>query len=255
MANLNHYSTYSGVVDMTGTLAIFGYGPGLGLGTARRFGAEGFRVAVIGRDPERARANADRLTAEGIAAAPFAADVTDGAQVADTVARVEADLGPIEVAVHGAAADIAERSPDTASLDVAALAVPIALKLHSPIHLTRALLPRLLERGSGALLFSSGHSERHFQPYLANFGVALAAQRAYVRQLAADLAGRGVYVGLLNIGALIGNSKAERIVDENPDAVPPGLVLPRITNAEVGEHYWRLYTERDTVELDVGFPD
>ncbi|MBF6214258.1 hypothetical protein IU433_11465 [Nocardia puris] len=83
-------------------------------------------------------------------------------------------------------------------------------------------------RGSGALLFSSGHSERHFQPYLANFGVAL--------------------------GALIGNSKAERIVDENPEAVPPGLVLPRITNAEVGERYWRLYTERDTVELDVGFP-
>ncbi|MEV0058204.1 dehydrogenase, partial [Nocardia sp. NPDC050718] len=43
-------------------LAIFGYGPGLGAGTAREFGRNGFRVAVIGRDPA---AGAARRAARG----------------------------------------------------------------------------------------------------------------------------------------------------------------------------------------------
>ncbi|WP_431966391.1 hypothetical protein [Nocardia sp. bgisy134] len=118
----------------------------------------------------------------------------------------------------------------------------------------RALLPAMLERGEGTLLFSSGSSEHHLLPYLANFGVALAAQRTYIRQLHAELRGTGVYVGLLNIGALIGDSKAERLLAENPELAPPGVEIPRMTNAELGEHYWRMYTERTHDELDVGFP-
>ncbi|TQM29452.1 SDR family NAD(P)-dependent oxidoreductase [Nocardia bhagyanarayanae] len=239
---------------MTRTLAIFGYGPGLGVGTARRFGKEGFRVAVVGRDRERANRHAERLVAEGIEAAAFAADITDARQLQTAVDDITATLGPIDVAMHGAAADPSARTPSTLEVDVAALSVPITLKLHSPILLTRALAPAMIERGDGALLFSSGYSERHLLPYLANFGVALAAQRAYIRQLHAELRGTGVYVGLLNIGALIGDSKAERMVDEHPELVPPGVDLPRITNAELGEHYWRMYTERTHDELDVGFP-
>ncbi|MGV9611800.1 SDR family NAD(P)-dependent oxidoreductase [Nocardia xishanensis] len=239
---------------MTRTIAIFGYGPGLGVGTARRFGKEGFRVAIVGRDAERANRNADRLIAEGIEAAAFAADVTDAGQLQKAIDDVTATIGPIDVAMHGAAADPSARTPSTLEVDVAALAVPIALKLHSPIQLTRALLPAMLERGEGTLLFSSGSSERYLLPYLANFGVALAAQRAYIRQLHAELRGTGVYVGLLNIGALIGDSNAERLLAENPQLAPPGIQIPRITNAELGEHYWRMYTQRAHDELDVGFP-
>ncbi|GAA5047193.1 Rossmann-fold NAD(P)-binding domain-containing protein [Nocardia callitridis] len=103
--------------------------------------------------------------------------------------------------------------------------------------------------------FSSGASESHPAPYLANVGVALAAQRGYLRQLEVELRGTGVYIGLLNIGALIGDSKAERMVDEHPELVPPELEIVRISNDELGEHYWRMYTERDEIETDVGFPD
>ncbi|MFI9511469.1 SDR family NAD(P)-dependent oxidoreductase [Nocardia sp. NPDC052566] len=240
---------------MTKTLAIFGFGPGLGMGTARRFGKEGFRVAVIGRDPDKARRHTDQLVAEGIDAAAFPADVTDEAQVRDAVDRITGAFGPIDVAVHGAAGEMADRVPSTLAVDVASLATPLALKLHSPILMTRALAPAMIERGDGALLFTSGNSERHPLPYLSNFGVALAAQRGYLRQLEVELRGTGVYVGLLNIGVLIGDSRAERIVDEHPELVPPGVEIPRMTNAELGDIYWRLYSERDRVELDVGFAD
>ncbi|WP_040772696.1 SDR family NAD(P)-dependent oxidoreductase [Nocardia pneumoniae] len=239
---------------MSKTIAIFGYGPGLGVGTGRRFGREGFRVAVIGRDPDKARRHADELTGEGIEAAAFPADVTDAAQVTGVIEKIEATFGPIDVAMHGAAGDIASRTSSTLAVDVPALDPPIALKLHSPILVTRALAPGMVERGDGALLFSSGSSEHHPLPYLANWGVALAAQRGYLRQLAIELDGTGVYVGLLNIGALIDGSKAARLVDEHPELVPDGVEIVRIGSTELGDHYWRLYTQRDKVELDVGFP-
>jgi NAD(P)-dependent dehydrogenase (short-subunit alcohol dehydrogenase family) len=58
-------------------IAIVGAGPGLGLSIARRFGREGFTVALI----SRSAANLDRLAAEladsGIQAAGFPADVRD----------------------------------------------------------------------------------------------------------------------------------------------------------------------------------
>lgn len=239
---------------MAETIAIFGYGPGLGVGTGRRFGREGFRVAVIGRDPEKARRHAEELTAEGVEAAAFPADVTDAAQVTGVIENIEATFGPIDVAMHGAAGNMSDRLPSTLEVDVPSLAVPMALKLHSPILVTRALAPGMVERGDGALLFTSGSSEHFPAPYLANFGIALAAQRGYLRQLEIELRGTGVYVGLLNIGALIEGSKAAQIVDEHPELIPEGLELVRISADELGDHYWRLYTERDEVELDVGFP-
>ncbi|WP_336084751.1 SDR family NAD(P)-dependent oxidoreductase [Nocardia sp. SSK8] len=235
------------------TLAIFGYGPGLGAGTAREFGRNGFRIAVIGRDPVAAAERAAVLRAEGIEAESFPADITEPAQLSAVIAQVEDKLGPIEVALHSAAAGMSIRSESTRAVDRAALELPLALKVYSSIQLSRELLPGMIARGSGALLFSSGASEANPQPYLANVGVALGAQRAYVRQLAAEVAGTGVYVGLLGIGALIENSAVQREVDAHPELIPDGLVLPRIGNAELGARYWRMVTERDAVEVEIGF--
>ncbi|MCU1642507.1 MAG: family NAD(P)-dependent oxidoreductase [Nocardia sp.] len=240
---------------MSKTIAIFGFGPGLGMGTARVFGREGFQVAVVGRRPDKAEQHVKDLQAEGIEAVAFPADVTDATQMRDTVGAIRADFGEIDVAVHGATGDMADRIPSTLDLDVSGLSVPMALKLHSPILMTRALAPAMIARGDGALLFSSGSSPHVAWPHLANFGVALAAQRGYVQQLAAELNGTGVYAGVLNIGVLIGSSFAEELIDNHPELVPAGIEINRLSNDELGEHYWRMYLERDSVEVDVGFPE
>ncbi|MFD0362100.1 SDR family NAD(P)-dependent oxidoreductase [Nocardia sp. GCM10030253] len=240
---------------MTKTIAIFGFGPGLGMGTGRRFGREGFRVAVIGRNPDKAKQHVEELAAEGIEAAAFPADLTDEAQLRRVVDDVTSRFGQIDVALHGAAGDMADRIPTTLDVDAAGLRIPLELKLYSPIWMTRALAPAMIERGEGTLLYSSGSSDRHPMPYLSNFGIILGAQRTYLQQLRAELADTGIYIGLLNIGVLISNSKAERIVDEHPELVPPGVEIARMSNDELGEHYWRMYTERADLEVEVGFPD
>src|SRR5215207_7748587 len=59
------------------TLAIVGAGPGLGAAVARRFGAEGFAVAVLSRRQDRVDALAADLTRAGVTARGYAADVRD----------------------------------------------------------------------------------------------------------------------------------------------------------------------------------
>ena len=77
--------------------AIVGAGPGLGLSLAKRFGAAGFQVALLARNPDEL----DQLVAEladlGVSAPPYVADVTDRPGLTTALAQVEADFGTIDV--------------------------------------------------------------------------------------------------------------------------------------------------------------
>lgn len=64
---------------------------------ARRFGVEGFAVALLARNQARVDSLADELAAEGIAARGFTADVRDPASISATLERVTEDVGPIEI--------------------------------------------------------------------------------------------------------------------------------------------------------------
>ncbi|WP_233206091.1 SDR family oxidoreductase [Cryobacterium sp. N19] len=79
------------------TIAIIGAGSGLGAAVARRFGVEGFTVALIARHQGRVDALAAELLAEGISAHGFVADVRDPASITRTLEQVAETLGPIEV--------------------------------------------------------------------------------------------------------------------------------------------------------------
>ncbi|WP_309615518.1 SDR family NAD(P)-dependent oxidoreductase, partial [Salinibacterium sp.] len=78
-------------------IAIIGAGPGLGAAVARRFGHEGFSVALISRDQSKLDAMAAELEAIGVTARGFAADVLVPGQLEDALARAAAELGPITV--------------------------------------------------------------------------------------------------------------------------------------------------------------
>lgn len=62
-------------------LTIVGAGPGLGLSLARRFGSEGFIVALVSRDQARLDKLVALLCCDGITAQGHEADVTDPASL------------------------------------------------------------------------------------------------------------------------------------------------------------------------------
>ena len=77
---------------------ITGTGDGTGAAIARRFASGGYRVAMLARTSERL----DALANEIAGAQAYVCDVSDLDNFKETIARVKADLGAPEVAVHNA---------------------------------------------------------------------------------------------------------------------------------------------------------
>jgi 3-oxoacyl-[acyl-carrier protein] reductase len=87
-------------IDLTGKVALVTGGTrGIGRAIAQSLRGAGARVAITGRDAERARATAAEL-GEGVAG--FGCELADPAQVEAAVAAAEAAFGPIDVLVNNA---------------------------------------------------------------------------------------------------------------------------------------------------------
>ncbi|MFI7704392.1 SDR family NAD(P)-dependent oxidoreductase [Nonomuraea sp. NPDC049480] len=236
---------------MSKTLAIFGAGPVLGLSLARRFGREGFRVALVARTGKTLDHLVAELARDGIEAAGFTADVYDGAQLAGAVAAIKERYGRIDVAEHSpGGGTMGEEIVSTLDVDVENTRLIMDRYLLSGIALVRQVLPDMVARGHGAILFTAGQSGIHPTPFLGNAGMAQAALRNYFHTLNAVLAGKGVYVGAVNVGALIEGSVPHRAITSSgsPLEFEPEVIHPDV----FAENFWDLYAKRDRVEALVG---
>jgi NADP-dependent 3-hydroxy acid dehydrogenase YdfG len=209
-------------------VAIIGAGPGIGLAVARRFGAEGFEVALVARDRARLSALSGDLAEAGILSSAHPGDLTDEASLTHALDQI----GPVDVLVYNGGGTAGAHTP---VLDVTRHSAQDAFDgaVLGAVTAVRAVLPAMLERGSGTLLFTSGISAVHPLAFLGNIGIAVSGLRNYALSLAQALAGRGVHVGHVPIAA----------------AVAPGS--PASPEA-VADTHWRLHTDRDRHEVILG---
>jgi hypothetical protein len=112
------------------------------------------------------------------------------------------------------------------------------------------LLPGMLERADGAVLFGLPVTGTPV-PQIGNVATVAAAARAYLHNLHADLAGTGVYAGLVQVAGMVGDSDAARFVAENWD---PSMLPEPIDPADLAAALWDLYLKRDRFEEVVGLP-
>lgn len=227
---------------MSKVIAVLGAGTGLGESVARRFGREGFRVALVARRRDRLDALAERLATDGIEAHVFPADLSDPMAVAALIADIRAGLGRIDVIEYGPIGGDQTHTPAT-ELDARTLAQLVGLLLLSPIEVVRAVLPEWLERGDGSLLLTHGHLAVQPQPYASGPGPLMAAARNYASSLHGELAGTGVYIGTLAIGAYIAGSEIAEAAQATTDPA-----LPVADPDDLADHYWTMYTDRGPFE-------
>ena len=235
------------------TIAIVGAGPALGMSLARRFGGEGLQVGLVARRQEQLDAFVDELGAAGISAAAFPADVTKRTELKDALVRIEQELGPIDVLAYNPTPD-SDSLADASSLTVDNVMHQIDYSLLGAVAAVEVVLPGMLERGDGALLFTGGLSAKLAVPSHANAGLALAAQRNLAHVLNYGLADKGIYAGTITVAGIITGSAAGELISgfmEDASALAPLLVDPD-TMADI---YWDMVATRDRVEEVVGSPE
>lgn len=148
------------------TFALIGAGPGLGLATARRFGAAYHRVALIARNSQRLDDLTAELTRDGIEARGFAADVLDIESLTAALYAAGASLGPVEILQYSPVprADFMKPVLDTGADDLDA---PLAFSVKGPVTAVNAVLPGMRELGRGTVLFVNGSSAVRPNPNVA----------------------------------------------------------------------------------------
>ncbi|HEY8472956.1 MAG TPA: SDR family NAD(P)-dependent oxidoreductase [Natronosporangium sp.] len=239
---------------MSGTIAVFGAGPALGMAVARRFGRAGYRVALVARNRAKLDGYVRELAGLGIEAAAFPADLADRAAAVKVLGEIDAEFGPVEVLEYSPG-PLEVRVVPARELDVSDVEPMLDLRFRTPVALARAALPGMVERGRGGLLFAFGSQPRQPDPSLGNVGIAQAALLHHVHNLHASLATDGVYAGALLIAGLIEGSEVQQLLrtggaDHLPDEVE--LDLPVLDPDRLADRFWEMYTtDRGVAEVMV----
>ncbi|WP_405163265.1 SDR family NAD(P)-dependent oxidoreductase [Nocardia sp. NBC_01499] len=230
-------------MSSTPTAVIVGVGPGLGMSMARRFGSEGFRVALISRGAARHEGYLKELAAQGIDAAAYVADITDRARLRSILAEIASD-GDIELAYYGPGPTQQPIPLD----EIDSVTAQSAFDWVWPaIDMVHEVLPAMLARGAGALIFAGGLSSVRPMPMLGHLALPSAALRNYAVTLHAALADRGVYAGTLTIGGLIERGDIHAMVTADP-ARFGSLEGHTLDPDDLAATAWDMYRARDRAE-------
>jgi len=183
-------------LDLRGRTAfVTGAARGIGAATAERLHARGANVALVGLEPERLRANAERL---GERAAWFEVDVTDMEALEAAVRGTIERFGSIDVAVANAGIAF---TGTLSSAPVEQVERTLAVNLLGVWRTDRALLAEL-RRSRGYLLNIASMAAVMHAPMMGPYSSAKAGVEALSDALRLELAPHGVAVGCAYFGFL-----------------------------------------------------
>ena len=191
---------------------ITGASSGFGAEMARTFVKNGHQVVISARRTDRLEALAAEL---GENALPIELDVTDPASIANALALLPQSWRQIDVLINNAGLALGTKPAHEAPLED--WETMISTNCTGLVRLTRAVLPAMVERGSG-LVINLGSVAGHY-PYPG--GNVYGATKAFVDQftlnLRADLVGTGVRATNLAPG-LCGGTEFSNVRFKGDDA-------------------------------------
>jgi len=227
---------------MAKTILIAGFGTGISVAVAEKFGAEGFALALVARTSERLDAGVKALESKGIKAAAFRADLSDVKAISALIQGVREKLGPIDV-VHWNA--YASGAGDLLAADPTEVRAPLDVGVTSVIATVQAALPDL-RASKGAVLVTNGGlgildaqvDAAGVQWKASGLAIANAAKYKLVRLLNKQLEADGVYVGeVVVMGAVKGTAW-----DDGSSKLEASAIAAR---------FWQLYTERREISVQI----
>ena len=237
---------------------VIGAGAGIGGNVGRRFAREGYH-AVLCRRSDRGGLNklVATIEADGGAASGYLLNAIEDGSIESRIEAVEAEIGPIEVAVYNLGAQIGDRALGDTSYK--AFEMGWRLGTFGLFRLAHAVCPLMEERGHGTLLVTSATAAVRGNAGQHSHAAAMGGRRMLCQTLNAEYGPKGVHVAHIvvdgavdapdTLGKMLGPERYRQL-RETRGMEHDGLMLP----AKIADTYWHLAQQHRSVwthELDL----
>ena len=228
------------------SIAVFGAGPGLGRAIAHRYAQEGYNIVLVARRQDPLELFAKGLASAGATVHVITADLSDTNAIPALAARIREKVNNLDAFYYaptpsGGFVPAANLTPQHAK-DC------MPLIFYTLLALVQEFLPHMLEQGDGAILTAQGASSVRGLPNMSGPGPVQAAQRNYLQSLHAEVAEKGVYVGMLYIGVAIENSAFHTEMERAKAAGEPVWEMATVNPADLADLLWTMHSAKGQPE-------
>jgi gluconate 5-dehydrogenase len=188
----------SDLFSLKGRLALVtGSGQGIGYALSRGLAQHGARVVLNGRTPEKIDKAVAALRGEGLAVEGSIFDVVDGAAVEAGVARIESEIGPIDIVVNNAGVQFRkplEEFPDDKWQEL------LQTNVTGVFNVGKAVAKRMITRRRGKIINIASVMSELARPTIAPYTATKGAVKNLTRGMCADWAKHGLQVNAIAPG-------------------------------------------------------
>jgi short-subunit dehydrogenase len=194
-----------------GTALVTGATGGIGAHIARALASAGMNVVLSGRREDRLTALTQELRSAGANAEAVATDLSALEHAESLIERASALLGPLDVLVNNAGVEYAAAFTELSHEELTSM---VDVNLTAPLLLTRAALPRMLERGRGHVVFIASVAAKLGPAYQAPYAATKAGLVGLTQALRAEYRETPVGFSVVCPGFVAGDGMYQRMVEE-----------------------------------------
>jgi len=191
--------------------AVVGVGPGNGAAFARRFAAEGHRVALLARTVDFTK----QLAATLPESRAYRCDVTDAESVDRALADVEKELGSIDVLIYNAGSGVWGNIEEVSAADFEMCWRTNTL---GALLVAKRIVVAMKQAGRGNIVFIGATASRRGVPRTSAFAPAKAAQKSLAESMARYLWPLGIHVSLIVVDGVVDLPRARSFMKDKPDS-------------------------------------
>lgn len=208
---------------------VAGGGRGIGAATVRRLAEEGAAVVVGDIRIAEAAALAAEINSNGGRALAVELDITSEASVAELVEKAVSTYGGLDF-FHANAAGGTQGDIDALNCPLGVFDQSININLRSHFICTQKALPALLERGGGAMIYTSSGAAYGGAPWQVAYPVAKNGLHALMRHVAARWGKEGIRANVVAPGVVLTEAVREHLTPEYIEEA-----LKRVPSTRLGE--------------------
>lgn len=204
----------NGLFDLTGQIALItGATHGLGMAMASALGKAGATLVINGHTPAKMEDALATYAANGLAAHGYLFDVTNAAQVQENIARIEKEVGPINILVNNAG--IIKRIP-ALEMDEADFRHVLDVDLTAPFSVSKHVARYMVQRKQGKIINICSMMSELGRDTVSAYAAAKGGLKMLTRNLATEWARYNIQVNGIGPGYFATEQTAPIRVDGHP---------------------------------------